>query len=66
MLFAEENLVKLGEKPLSRELPVNFLNRKIDYHVNRYLTMVKIDKKIFVDNQRRIARYDVQYFLIVY
>ncbi|MDM8560739.1 KilA-N domain-containing protein [Candidatus Parabeggiatoa sp. HSG14] len=46
--------IKLGEKHLSRELPINFLKRKIDYHINRHLAMVEIDKKIFgSSNQRR-------------
>jgi hypothetical protein len=43
--------IKLGEKPLSREVPINFLKRKIDYHMNRYLTMIEIDEKIFGSNQ---------------
>ena len=45
--------IKLGEKPLARELPINFLNRKIDYHMNRYLTMVEIDEKIFGSSQHK-------------
>ncbi len=39
--------IKLGEKPLSREKPVIFLRRKIDYHFKRYLAMLEIDEKIF-------------------
>ncbi|MDM8568360.1 hypothetical protein QUF50_02360 [Thiotrichales bacterium HSG1] len=44
--------IKLGENSLSRELPINFLKRKIDYHMNRYLTMIEIDKKIFGSNNQ--------------
>ncbi len=39
--------IKLGEKPLSREKPVTFLKRKIDFHFTRYLAMIEIDEKIF-------------------
>ena len=39
--------IKLGEKNLAREKPVNFLKRKIDFHFTRYLAMLEIDEKVF-------------------
>lgn len=45
--------IKLGEKSLARELPINFLKRKIDYHMNRHIAMVELDEKIFGNSQRR-------------
>lgn len=39
--------IKLGEKNLVREKPVNFLKRKIDFHFTRYLAMLEIDEKVF-------------------
>ena len=42
--------IKLDEKPLSRESPVNFLKRKIDFHFIRYQAMLEINEQIFGKN----------------